>query len=439
MSTFPGMHIHFEIGREKSIKALEAAMERDQRILVSEQIDSDEDEPTPEGIFKVGAVAKVKQTLKTPNAQYRVLMEVQERTEIVKYLKEEPYYEVATKPVSKLFFGTKETRALVNLIQNAYTVIAMQTQKIGSPDIMNRVEATEDPNDLIDLICANMMMELEDSQRIMQETQIDKRLMITYEVLTNEMEMIDIESRIDERVKSELDKNQREYVLREQLKVIQDELGDESSLDAAEDYTNRLNALDVSDEVHDKVMTEINRLKKVPQGSAEASVIETYIEWVLDLPWNTLSKEEVSVKKVRRVLNKDHYGLEHVKERILEYIAVLKLSNSLKSPILCLVGPPGVGKTSIARSIASSLNREYVRMSLGGMRDEAEIRGHRRTYIGAIPGRIIYHLKQCGTKNPLFLLDEIDKMSQDFRGDPASALLEVLDPEQNSTFTDNAG
>ncbi|MEF9917925.1 MAG: endopeptidase La, partial [Eubacterium sp.] len=390
----------------------------------------------PEDIYNVGCLAKVKQMLKMPDNLMRILVEVKERASIVEYVQYEPFYSVLYKPIRSIYYDTKENKALIRMIRSAFATYMTMTRKMAT-DLLSTLELVDNPDNLIDLICANLVLESKDSQRILQEIDVEKRLMVTYEVLVGELEMLRIEQNIDERVKSELDKNQREYVLREQIKVIQDELGENDVIEQIEDYRNRLDLLDVSEEVREKVSNEINRLNKIPSGSSEAGVIETYIEWVLDLPWDKMAEETINVIKARRILDHDHFALEKVKERILEYISVLQLSKSLKSPILCLVGPPGVGKTSIAKSIARALNRPYVRMSLGGMRDEAEIRGHRRTYVGAIPGRIIYHLKQAGSKNPLFLLDEIDKLSQDFRGDPASALLEVLDPEQNSTFTDN--
>lgn len=436
MSVFPGMVVHFDIGRDKSIQALETAMTRDQIVFLTEQKDIKIEDPEPEDIYSVGCVAKVKQMLKMPDNLTRILVEVQERAKITEYIQYEPFFEVLYEPVQSIYYDTKENQALIRMIRSAFATYMTMTRKMAT-DLLASLDLVDNPDNLIDLICANLVLESKDAQRILQETDVEKRLMITYEVLVSELEMLRIEQNIDAKVKSELDKNQREYVLREQIKVIQEELGEGDVIDEIEDYRERLDALDVSDEVREKVTNEINRLNKIPAGSSEAGVIESYIEWVLDLPWNIMTEETLNVVEARKILDHDHYALEKVKERILEYISVLQLSKSLKSPILCLVGPPGVGKTSIAKSIARALNRPYVRMSLGGMRDEAEIRGHRRTYVGAIPGRIIYHLKQAEAMNPLFLLDEIDKLSQDFRGDPASALLEVLDPEQNSTFTDN--
>lgn len=435
-SVFPGMVIHFDIGRTKSINAIEAAMTRDQIILLSEQKDIKEENPNPEEVYEVGCVAKIKQMLKMPENVIRVLVEIKERAEIVEYTQYEPFFEIIYSPITATYIETAETKALIRMVKSALQKYLTYNRK-SSSDIMNLLEIVDNPDQMIDVVCSNLMIDGKDAQKILQERNIEKRLLATYEVIVSEIEMIKIEQQIEEKVRAELDKNQRDYVLREQIKIIQDELGEEDTVDQIEDYEKRLAALDVSQEVRSKVHNEINRLRKVPAGSAESGVIESYIEWILDLPWKVYTEETVDVAKARKILDKDHYALESVKERILEYISVLKLADNLKSPIICLVGPPGVGKTSIAKSIAEALGRKYIRMSLGGMRDEAEIRGHRRTYVGAIPGRIIYHIKQAESSNPLFLLDEVDKLSQDFRGDPASALLEVLDPEQNGTFTDN--
>jgi len=436
MSVFPGMVVHFDVGRKKSIKALEVAMEKDQMAFLVTQKEVIKEEITPEDFHTVGCKVKVKQLLKMPDNLVRVLVEVHERREIVEFESLEPYFLVTTKPVRSVYYDTKENRTLVRMIRESFANYMSVTRKVAT-DLILAMDSLDDPDQLIDIIGANLFLDLEDSQRLIQETDVNRRLAITYEILVEEVEMIKIEHNIDEKVRGEMYKHQREYYLREQIKVIQDELGEGDIQNEIDVYKDRLDALDVEDEVRDKVLGELSRLNKVPQGSSEAGLIQTYIEWILDLPWNTLTEETIDVSMARKILDEDHFALEKVKERILEYISVLQLSNGMKSPIICLVGPPGVGKTSIAKSIARALNRKYVRMSLGGMRDEAEIRGHRRTYIGAIPGRIIYNIKKCGTRNPLFLLDEVDKLGQDFKGDPASALLEVLDPEQNNTFTDH--
>ncbi len=436
MSVFPGMVVHFDVGRPKSVKALEIAMEKDQMAFLVTQKEMKKEEISIDDFYRIGCRVKVKQLLKMPDNLVRVLVEVKERREIIRFENTDPYFLVETALIKSNYRDTKENRTLMRMIKESFASYMNITRKVAS-DLILSMESLEDPNQLIDLIGANLFLELIDSQRLIQETDINRRLQVTYEILTEEVEMIKIENNIDEKVRSEMYKHQREYYLREQIKVIQGELGESDVQTDVEKYRERLDQLVLEDEVRNKVLGEINRLNKVPQGSSEAGLIQTYVEWILDLPWNTLTEETVDVTQARRILDEDHYSLKNVKERILEYISVLQLSSGLKSPILCLVGPPGVGKTSIAKSIARALNREYIRMSLGGVRDEAEIRGHRRTYIGAIPGRIIYNIKKAGSRNPLFLLDEIDKLGQDFSGDPASALLEVLDPEQNNSFTDH--
>ncbi len=436
MSVFPGMVVHFDVGRPKSVKALEIAMAKDQMAFLVTQKEMKKEEISIDDFYRIGCRVKVKQLLKMPDNLVRVLVEVKERREIIRFENTDPYFLVETALVISNYRDTKENRTLMRMIKESFANYMNITRKVAS-DLILSMEALEDPNQLIDIIGANLFLELKDSQRLIQETDVNRRLQLTYEILTEEVEMIKIENNIDEKVRNEMYKHQREYYLREQIKVIQGELGESDVQTDVEKYRERLDQLDLEDEVRNKVLGEINRLNKVPQGSSEAGLIQTYVEWILDLPWNTLTEETIDVSEARRILDEDHYSLKNVKERILEYISVLQLSSGLKSPILCLVGPPGVGKTSIAKSIARALNREYIRMSLGGVRDEAEIRGHRRTYIGAIPGRIIYNIKKAGTRNPLFLLDEIDKLRQDFNGDPASALLEVLDPEQNNSFTDH--
>ena len=436
LSVFPGMVIHFDLGRDKSVMALELAMNNNIKLFVTDQRNPDVEDPTWEDIYPIGCITKVKQALKMPDGSMRLLVEVLERGIIRERLMANPFFAVHAEPLKCIYRDTKENRALIKLLKDTFTNYVNLTRKVTS-EFKKALDAIDDPDRLIDLICANLGIEGDEAQEILGETELSKRLMMAYEFLSKEMEMAQLEHNIDQKVKTEIENYQKEYYLREQIRAIHEELGEDSSEERIQSYKDRLDALDVSDDIRKKVSDEINRLSIVHGGSSEAGVIETYIEWVLDLPWNTASDEQIDVGKVRRVLNKDHYALDKVKERILEYIAVLKLAGNMKSPIICLVGPPGVGKTSIAKSIAEALNRKYVRMSLGGIRDEAEIRGHRRTYVGAIPGRIIYHLKQAGTNNPLFLLDEIDKMGQDVHGDPGAALLEVLDPEQNNAFTDN--
>ena len=432
---FPGTVIHFDLEQGKSEKALNYAMDDTQTIIFATQKDS-EDEPTKEDLYNIGCEIKIKQTLKMPDGKIRVMGLVQSRVEILDYIREIPFYEVHYEEIHCVYEDNAETKAMIRLLMDAFSEYMKNTRKFNG-EFNNRKKGLQKPDELIDYICTNVGFDMEIAQEILGERNLQERLRITYEALIEEMNILDVEHEISKKVHSEMAQNNKEYILREQMRVIQDQLGEGEEEDPIGEYIAKLEALEVSEEVEDRVKQEIKKLQRVPQGSQEANVIESYLDWVVNLPWNTKTKETLSVPKARRTLNQDHYGLDKVKERILEHLSVLKLTKDLKSPIMCLVGPPGVGKTSIAKSIARALNRKYVRMSLGGLHDEAEIRGHRRTYVGAIPGRIISNIKQVGSKNPLVLLDEIDKLSQDFRGDPASALLEVLDPEQNSTFMDN--
>lgn len=436
LSVFPGMVLHFDVGRTKSINALEEAMADDQNVILVCQRNADVDDPEPEDLYSVGTLAVVKQLLKMPGNVIRVLVEIEGRALITEYTEQENFFKVHIQEIKGEELKDKESKALLRMTKQSFITYLGLTKK-SSPDIILAMDSIKNTDQLLDVIGANLLLDIEESQDLLQELDTKRRVYKIYEVLVKELELLEIEKDIDDKVKDQMDKQQKEYYLREQMRVIQEELGDGSTSNSIEEYREKLSKLDLEDEIKEKVEKEISRLSKVPSGTSEAGVIQTYIEWILDLPWNTETEEFIELKEARKILDEDHYALDKVKERILEYLAVTKLSNSLKAPILCLVGPPGVGKTSIAKSISRAIGRKFVRMSLGGMRDEAEIRGHRRTYVGAIPGRIIYNIKQAESKNPLFLLDEIDKMSQDFRGDPASALLEVLDPEQNTTFTDN--
>jgi ATP-dependent Lon protease len=434
---FPGMIWHFDVGREKSILALETAMKVDQTFVLSVQKDITDDAPTKEDIYDVGVIVKVKQLLRLPQNGFRVLVEVFERVEILEYKAVEPYFLVSTEILQEEYQLNKETLTLMRMVKDNFENYLSYLQPF-TEGIMVTLDAIENPHQLINIIASNLDVKMPIAQSLLAEKQAIERLEIMYKVLLEEIEFVKIEKRIDAQVQKAIQNNQKEFVLREKMRAIQEELGDDDSDENDHtQYKKRLEELEVSEEVYEKVSKEIKRLERIPKGSSEYSVTQNYIEWILDLPWNISTEENVDVKKARKILNRDHYALEKVKERILEHLSVLELSKNMKGPILCLVGPPGVGKTSIAKSIAESLNRKFIRMSLGGVRDEAEIRGHRRTYVGAVPGRIIYHIKQVKSNNPLFLFDEIDKVSMDFRGDPTSALLEVLDPEQNSTFTDH--
>lgn len=437
MGVFPGMVLHFDVNRPKSMAALEAAMEANQVVFLAEQKNPETESPEIDDLYDAGCVTRIKQMLKMPGHAARVLVEVVARGAIEAYLQTDPYFAVQFHYLVSEFEMTQESEALQTLVKSTFVRYMQETHKLPN-DFDEALSMSDDPDHLIDLICSNLTLDLSAAQEILRETNGEQRLMLVYRTLVSDLSMIQIERGITEKVRDEIDKNQREYILREQIKVLQDELnGGEAGEDLIDQYRRRVADKNLSEEVQAKAENEISRLEKIQEGSPEAGVIQDYLDWILDLPWNDASEDRIDVSVARKILNQDHYALDKVKERILEYISVLQLTGTMKAPILCLVGPPGVGKTSIAKSIARALGRKYVRMSLGGVGDEAEIRGHRRTYVGAIPGRILYNLKQAGTNNPLFLLDEIDKISQNFRGDPASALLEVLDPEQNSTFTDH--
>jgi len=437
---FPYMILTFDVGREKSIKALNEAMVNNQMIFLTAQKDAKDDVPDVEDIYKIGTISRVKQLLRLPGDTIRVLVEGVCRAEVKDYLQTEPFFiaEVIEKKTSvKKKKSDIEEEALKRKLISTFSEYAGLCGKI-SEDTISALNGIEDISQLTDIVASNMYLRVEQKQEILSEFNPERRMEKLLALLMKEIEILEVEKNISIRVRNQIDKMQREYYLREQIKAIQNELGDKDGISAeVDEYRKKLETADFPEEVEKKVNKELNRLLRMQPGSAEASVIRTYLDWIFDLPWNIKTDEEIDLKKARVILEEEHYGLEKVKERIIEHLAVLKLTNNLKGPILCLVGPPGVGKTSIAKSIARALNRKYVRMSLGGVRDEAEIRGHRRTYVGAMPGRIIYSLKQAGSNNPLILMDEIDKMSSDFRGDPASALLEVLDAEQNFAFRDH--
>jgi len=439
LSIFPYMVLHFDIGREKSISALEKAMMMNQLVFLSAQKDADTDLPTHEDFYKVGTIAKIKQMLKLPGDAIRVLVEGVSRGEIEEVLFEVPYFKCSVKKIEEKEYDELPARivALMRSTLGNFENYLDLNSKINQ-DIFPSVASVDHPGRLADVITSHLEIKIEQKQRILEAFDPENRLEILNEILNNEIEILTIEQDINFKVRNQINKVQREYYLKEQLRAIQEELGQDAAIeDEIETWLKQLKKLKLAPKIAEKVEKEINRLSKIQPSSAEGGVIRTYIESILALPWNKTSKATIDLKEAERILNEDHYGLEKVKERILEYLAVMKLSKSMKGPILCLVGPPGVGKTSVAKSIARAVNREFVRMSLGGVRDEAEIRGHRRTYIGAIPGRVISAIKDAGTNNPVFLFDEVDKIGADFRGDPASALLEVLDPEQNKEFVDH--
>lgn len=434
---YPSMVLHLDVGREKSVKALEKAMVEDNLILLCSQSEVNIEEPGQDDIFRVGTVANVRQMLKLPNGTIRVLVEGMERAEIIQYTDNEEFYEVLARELPEQEDGDQESDALMRTVLAQFEHYISLSKKV-TPETLAAVSDIEEPGRLADVITSHLTLKIKDKQEILETIDVHKRLEKLLDFLNNEREVLELERKISQRVKKQMEKTQKEYYLREQMKAIQKELGDkEGRAGEADELRSQMADLDLPEKVREKVEKEIDRLEKMPSSSAEGGVIRNYVDWLLALPWSHSTEDDLDMQKAEQVLNEDHYGLEKPKERVLEYLAVQKLVKQLKGPILCLVGPPGVGKTSLARSIARSLNRKFVRISLGGVRDEAEIRGHRRTYVGAMPGRIIQGMKTAGSLNPVFLLDEIDKMASDFRGDPSAALLEVLDPEQNNTFSDH--
>ncbi len=436
LMVFPYMVLHFDVGRKKSVAALEQAMLGDQRIFLVAQRDMDVDYPDVNDIYHVGTIATIKQVLKLPGDNIRVLVEGKTRAILRAVTQEEPYFVGALDEI--IPEGTAvsmETDALLRTAHKYFEDYCRMSGRIA-PDTIQSVMEIEDPGQLADVIAAHVLQKVEDRQQILEEFDDVARLEAVCAVLVRETELAGVEKKVQARVRKQIDQNQKDYYLREQIKAIQTELGDKDATDT-DDLRARLEKTPMNDEAREKVERELDRLSRMTPGSPEIGVSRTYVEWMLDLPWGKNTPDNLDLRRARRILAEDHYGLEEVKERVIEYLAVCRIKNNMKGPVLCFVGPPGVGKTSIAKSIARALGRKFVQMSLGGVRDEAEIRGHRRTYIGAIPGRLISSMKQAGTMNPVFLLDEIDKMASDVRGDPASAMLEVLDSAQNDMFRDH--
>lgn len=438
LSIFPSMVLHFDVGREKSIRALEEAMMKDQMILLVTQKEAHTDMPAKEDLYKTGTISKIKQLLKLPGDTIRVLVEGVSRAEIKEILSEDPFMLADIIHVKEVLPESEaEAEALRRTVFSSFDNYVKANPKVPQ-EILVSLADIDDVSRFIDMIAANLTIKLDEKQELLQIYSVTERMEKTFDIISRELDILEIERKISSRVRKQIDKSQKEYYLREQIKAIQKELGEkEGNQDEVDKYREKLSKLDLEAEVKEKVEKELDRLSKLSPGSPDVGVSRTYLDWIFDLPWNTETEDNLDIKHAREILDEDHYGMKKIKERVLEYLAIRKLSQNMKGPILCFVGPPGVGKTSIAKSIARAMGRKYVRMSLGGVRDEAEIRGHRRTYIGAIPGRIIYSIKQAGTRNPLFLFDEIDKLASDFRGDPASALLEVLDSEQNKEFRDH--
>ncbi|MCB0348099.1 MAG: endopeptidase La [Bdellovibrionales bacterium] len=434
---FPHMMMPLFVGREKSINALEEAMNRKSEIILVAQRDAKTNNPEPADIYNVGTLGTIIQLLRLPDGTVKVLIEGKSRVKILKYLETDRYFNVEAEILPESSQNKVEANALMRSVKSTFETYVKLNKRIP-PEILMRVSTIENPGELADIIIAQLNLKIEDKQATLEIADPAKRLEELLNLMTGEIEILEVEKRIRTRVKKQMEKSQKEYYLNEQMQAIQKELGER------DDFQNEINEMEerlakkkMSKEATEKVKKEIKKLRMMSPMSAEATVVRNYIDWVLSLPWFNYSEITNDIIKAEEILDEDHYGLEKVKERILEYLAVQSIAKELKGPILCLVGPPGVGKTSLARSIAKSLDRSFVRISLGGVRDEAEIRGHRKTYVGAMPGKIIQALKKAETGNPLFLLDEIDKMASDFRGDPASAMLEVLDPEQNSTFQDH--
>ena len=432
---FPNMVLHFDVGRKKSLAALEQGMMEQQKVFLISQKNDDTEDPGWKDLCRVGTIAEVRQVMNLPGENIRVLVEGSTRGVVETPLGDDPCMKAEIRVCEDRNVRSAEAKALLRTAQDLFEEYAHTSQRVGQ-DTVESIHAIEKPGEAADLLAANVLTKREDRQEILDELNPMTRLEKVCAILMRETDMADPEKQIQARIRKQVEKNQKDYYLREQIKAIQTELGDGDETETA-DLRKRMEETPLNEEARSKCEKELDRLARMAPGSPESSVSQTYVEWILDLPWGKETEDNLDLNRAREILNRDHYGLEDVKERIIEYLAVLQLKKEMKGPILCFVGPPGVGKTSIVKAIAEAVGRKFVQVSLGGVRDEAEIRGHRRTYIGSIPGRIIAGMKQAGTSNPVFLFDEIDKMSGDFRGDPASAMLEVLDSEQNNAFRDH--
>lgn len=438
---FPGMTVNLDVGRDKSINAVNAAMQLDKKILLVTQRDAETADPKREELYNYGVVAEIKQLLKLPSGAIRILIQGLERAELTSLIDapfKDTYLEGFAMPVASIEpEENSETEAMRRVLLQSFEKWLVTGKKVTTEVMLNFKNITT-AGEIADIIAGYLTISIDEKEELLELADVKERMHKLHTFLCKELEIAELEKNITQEVRKQIEKNQREYYLREQIKVINKELGEGDERQAeVDEYKKQMEGRDLPPEVEDKINKELDRLYKMPPMMAESGVIRNYVETLLALPWGIYGKDNFDLKHAEKVLNKDHYGLEKVKERILEYLAVRALTKSGKGPILCLVGPPGVGKTSLAQSVARAIDRKFTRMSLGGVHDEAEIRGHRRTYIGAMPGRIIHGMQTCGVMNPVFLLDEVDKMSSDFRGDPASALLEVLDPEQNNTFSDH--
>ncbi|WP_147104337.1 endopeptidase La [Tateyamaria sp. syn59] len=434
---FPHMIVPLFVGRDKSVRALEEVMADDKQILLSSQIDPSEDDPEASGIFKAGVLANVLQLLKLPDGTVKVLVEGQARVRITEYLDNDNFFEARAEYLTEMPGDVATTEALLRSVADEFERYAKVKKNIPE-EALAAVGETTEPAKLADLVAGHLGIEVDQKQDLLETLAVSERLEKVYGLMQGEMSVLQVEKKIKTRVKSQMERTQREYYLNEQMKAIQQELGDgEDGKNEVAELEAKIAETKLSKEAKEKAEAELKKLKNMSPMSAEATVVRNYLDWMLSIPWGVKSRVKKDLGRAQNILDADHYGLEKVKERIVEYLAVQQRSKKMKGPIMCLVGPPGVGKTSLGKSVAKATGREFIRISLGGVRDESEIRGHRRTYIGSMPGKIIQALKKAKTTNPLILLDEIDKMGQDFRGDPASAMLEVLDPEQNGTFVDH--
>src|SRR3954464_15449643 len=434
---FPHMMMPLFVGREKSINALEEAMSKQSDIVLAAQKDAKTNNPEPKDIYTVGTIGTIIQLLRLPDGTVKVLVEGKRRVRIKDFIQTDGFFVVDCEDINENTANETEAKALVRSVKSTFETYVKLNKRIP-PEILMRVSTIEDIGELADIIVAQLNLKLEDKQKILEIFDPGTRLEELLNLMTSEIEILEVEKKIRNRVKKQMEKSQKEYYLNEQMQAIQKELGEKDDYQAElQELEDRAAKKKWSKEAGERIKKEVKKLKMMSPMSAEATVVRNYIDWMLDLPWRDFAEEKHDIAEAERILDEDHYGLEKVKERILEHLAVQALTEKLRGPILCLVGPPGVGKTSLARSVARSLNRPFARISLGGVRDEAEIRGHRKTYVGAMPGKIIQALRKVDKGNPLILLDEVDKMSMDFRGDPSAALLEVLDPEQNNTFQDH--
>ncbi|HTM10737.1 MAG TPA: endopeptidase La [Verrucomicrobiae bacterium] len=434
---FPHMVVPLFVGRQRSIKALEEATQKQGPIFLSSQKDAKTNEPTENDIYRIGVLGNVVQMLKLPDGTVKVLIEGKRRAQVSKFVSHPDFFLVEVDEVSEIVEKNTEVEALIREVHATFENYVKLKKKIP-PEMVMSVSSIDDPGRLADTIVTHLGIKIEDRQNLLETLNATERLEKVLGHMRAEIEILEVERRIRSRVKKQMERSQKEYYLNEQMRAIQKELGEKDEFkNEIQEIEDKIKQKKLSAEARDKVEKELKKLKMMSPMSAEATVVRNYVDWILSLPWNEFTDDKLDIKEAEKVLEEDHYGLEKVKQRILEYLAVQSLVGKMKGPILCLVGPPGVGKTSLGRSIARATGRKFVRVSLGGVRDEAEIRGHRRTYIGALPGKIVQSMKKAGSSNPVFLMDEIDKMSTDFRGDPSSALLEVLDPEQNSTFNDH--